>query len=495
MKILLLNPGWLLKKEDADFFRISQPDSLGYIAAALKEAGHNVRLIDAASTGWKESCFSEGNVYFGMHIKKIIEEIRLFSPNLIGVPLISSFLKNNGFFALSKIKKAFPDILTVVGGAHATVAVEECLQKEFIDFVVIGEGEKTTLELANELSAKNPEFEKIDGLAFKRKNGIVINKKRELISNLDALPFPSRELYPMDNYFIAAKKLISTFALSTYGKKWATVITSRGCPYNCIFCSIYLSMGRKWRPRSPENVILEIEQLIQDYGIEYIAFLDDNMSLDKSRMKRICELIISRKLRIKWSTPNGLRADTLDESLLRLMKKSGCERIAVAAESGSQRVVDQIIGKNLQLTEVVRVVSMCKKIGLKVDCFFVMGLIGETKKDLGMTVDFARHLHKIGVSGLNIAIATPFPGTEFYKQCIEKKLISTNFDKFTMFRGDFYIATEDFSAEELRMYKKRADKIIFFHKDYLRFLILLLLNDPLKFIRFFINHIKMFLKT
>jgi len=217
----------------------------------------------------------------------------------------------------------------------------------------------------------------------------------------------------MDKYFADVKE---TPLRGEISKPWTTMITTRGCPYDCVFCTVHIVMGKKWRSRSPENVVDEIEQLIQTYRIRQIDFYDENMTLDKKRMENICDLIVERKLDVDWYTPNGVRADTLDLNLLRKMKKSGCKRIRVAPESGVQRVVDQIVKKNQKLTEVEKAVVLAKKVGIKVGCFFVLGLIGETKEDIKATIDYAYKLRKLGADKFYFSIATPIYGTELYEQ-------------------------------------------------------------------------------
>lgn len=490
MKVLLLNPPWILDKKDQDFFRVTQPEGLGYISAVLKRAGHTVKLIDAAASGWhKKRTLTDGRIYYGLTGDEIAGILGKFKPDLVGISIISSLLKNNGYSLAQDIKKRFPSIKIVVGGPHPSVTIRESLENPFIDFVVFGEGEITSLELVNQLSKKKPQFKNIKGLAYKSRGKIIINPIREFVKDLDALPFPDREQYPMHDYFKASQKLLSSFALSTYNKRWATVISSRGCPYNCIFCSIHLTMGKIWRGRSAENVIDEIEFLINKYKVQKIAFLDDNMTFDIKRMNRICDLIIEKKLRFEWSTPNGIRADRLDKDLLTKMKKAGCVRIAVAPESGSQRVVYHLIGKALNLKKVTEIVKICRQIGLKVDCFFVMGLPGETKRDLSQTIRYARQLKKHGASGFNLAIATPFIGTRLYKVFREKGYLKPDFNEFTMFRSQYYIETDSLKEKDLIKYKNIAARLNRFPIEYLKFIILVLFRDPERFIRLFMSQI------
>jgi radical SAM superfamily enzyme YgiQ (UPF0313 family) len=197
-------------------------------------------------------------------------------------------------------------------------------------------------------------------------------------------------------------------------------------------------------------VVDEIEQVVKTYHVKQVDFLDDNMTLDRKRMEDICDLIIKRGLRIEWFTPNGVRADTLDERLLRKMKKSGCKKIRVAPESGVQRVVDQIIKKNLDLKSVERAVVLCKRVGIKVGCFFVIGLIGETKEEINETIKFAYRLRQLGAESFVFSIATPIQGTELYEQAKRGGFLRDCFSDEALAAAEPLIETPEFTANELR---------------------------------------------
>ncbi len=201
-------------------------------------------------------------------------------------------------------------------------------------------------------------LKEVKGIAYLENGKTIKTPPRPVIEDLDSLPFPARHLLPMNAFFEAAKKRPISGNLK---KPSIRMLTSRGCGHNCIFCSNYIVMGRKWRARSPENVVNEIEQIVRTYGIKQVDFLDDNITLDRKRMEAICDLIKERKLDIEWCTPNGVRADCLDEELLRKMKASGCKRILIAPESGVQRIVDQVIRKKQDLQKVENAVVSSQK--------------------------------------------------------------------------------------------------------------------------------------
>jgi len=420
---------------------------IAYVAAVL-EKQHNVCIIDSPTEGWENLQQVDGTKYrVGLKNKEIADRIRLWAPDVVGINIPFSGWSKGAFEVASLVKDIDNGIFTVLDGQHPSARPEECLADPNIDFVVIGEGEITTSELVNTLEKGNTmDLKKIEGIAFIENGKTVITSPRPPIEDLDSLPFPARHLLPMDKYFADVKE---TPLRGEISKPWTTMITTRGCPYDCVFCTVHIVMGKKWRSRSPENVVDEIEQLIQTYRIRQIDFYDENMTLDKKRMENICDLIVEKKLDIDWYTPNGVRADTLDLNLLRKMKKSGCKRIRVAPESGVQRVVDQIVKKNQKLTEVEKAVVLAKKVGIKVGCFFVLGLIGETKEDIQETINYAYKLRKLGADKFYFSIATPIYGTELYEQAKQGGFLRDNFSYESLAATEPQIETPEFTADEL----------------------------------------------
>ncbi|MFA5364102.1 MAG: radical SAM protein, partial [Candidatus Bathyarchaeia archaeon] len=358
----------------------------------------------------------------------------------------------------STIKSVNKDIVTILDGQHPSARPLECLKHPGIDFVVIGEKEYTISELVETLEkGETKNFKHIKGLAFTQQNGEpFITKPRPLIQDLDSLPFPARHLLPMQAYFDAVK---NNAIRGVINKPWVSMITSRGCPYDCVFCSVHIVMGQQWRFRSPENVVDEIEQLVNTYNIKQVDFWDDNMALNKNRMAGICDLIVERGLDIEWYTPNGIRADTLDMPLLTKMRASGCKKIRLAPESGVQRVVDDVIGKKQDLTAVENAIINSRKLGIKVGCFFVLGLIGETKQDIEQTIKYAYKLRDLGADIFHFSIATPLYGTRLYEQAKSCGYLSDRISDEALSAAEALIETPDFTPDELRELCDRANLV------------------------------------
>jgi anaerobic magnesium-protoporphyrin IX monomethyl ester cyclase len=446
MRVCLINPPRIQPKAWGKP-NVFPPIVLASVAAVL-EKKHIVSIIDAPTEGWKNLTEMDETKYrVGLSAQTIAERVREWDPEAVIVEIPFSGWSKTAFEVVDTAKNVNPKITVILIGQHPSARPEACLSEPNVDFVVIGEPEITVSELINALELNKQNFNDIDGLGFRESGKPVLTRKRAIIKDIDSLPFPARHLLPMKTYNEAVKENPLRGEIS---KPWTIVTTSRGCPYSCVFCTTNIVWGRQWRARSPNNVVDELEQVVKSYGIKQVDFYDENMTLDKKRVADICDLIVERGLRIEWFTPNGIRADTLDEPLLRKMKKAGCKKIRIAPESGVQRVVNNVIGKNLDLTSVERAVVLCKRVGIKVGCFFVIGLIGETKKDIEETIKFAHKLRRLGADGLIFSIAMPIYGTVFYEQAKQGGYLRQDFCDYALAATEPLVETPQFSADDLR---------------------------------------------
>jgi anaerobic magnesium-protoporphyrin IX monomethyl ester cyclase len=481
MRICLINPPRIHPKSWGKP-NVYQPLELAYVGAVL-ERQHEVSIIDAPTEGRKNLKDIDGTKYrVGLANEEIASRLKRWSPDIVEIHIPFSGWWKAAYEVASTVKSIDKDTITVLSGLHPSARPADSLKHPNIDFVVIGEAEYTMLELVEALeqgSTKN--FKKIRGIGYIKNGKTVVTPQRPVIQDLDSLPFPARHLLPMDTYFAAVKE----FPLrGEIRKPWTMIITSRGCPHKCIFCSIHVVMGRKWRGRSPENVVDEIEQVVQTYRIKQIDFADENMTVDKKRMETICDLIVKKGLDIEWYTPNGVRADGLDENLLRKMKAAGCKKIRVAPESGVQRVVDQIIKKNLDLKKVENAVLLSKKVGIKVGCFFIMGFIGETKDNIEATIKYACKLRRLGADSFYFSYAAPLYGTELYEQAKRGGFLRDCFSDEALASVDPLIETPEFTAEELRELCVRANQV---NPTFTREKIMRYIQNPKKALKFLLR--------
>jgi magnesium-protoporphyrin IX monomethyl ester (oxidative) cyclase len=436
---------------------VFQPLNIAYVAAVL-ERQHETHIIDATNEGLRNlEQIDETKYWVGLTNTEIADRIKRWSPDVVGINIPFSGWSGTAFEVASIVKSVDKNIITVLDGQNPSARPVDCLANPNIDFVIIGEAEYTMDELVGILEEGNKQkLKEIRGIAFNKNGKTVITPSRPAIQDLDCLPFPARHLLPMDKYFALVKENPLRGEIS---KPWTTMITSRGCPYNCVFCTVHTVMGRKWRGRSPENVLEELEQVVNTYNVKQIDFHDDNLTLDKKRMETICDMIVERGIDIEWYAPNGVRADTLDENLLRKMKKSGCKKIRIAPESGVQRVVNQVIKKNLDLKEVEKAVALAKKVGIKVGCFFVIGLIGETKEDMKESIKYAYKLRKLGADVFHFSIATPLYGTELYEQAKSGGFLRNCFSDEALAAAEPLIETPEFTADDLLELSAQADLV------------------------------------
>ncbi|MGE5533021.1 MAG: B12-binding domain-containing radical SAM protein [Bacillota bacterium] len=456
MRVCLINPPRIQPKAWGKP-SVYQPMDLAYVAAVL-EKEHEVQVIDVPNEGWEILEEMEGAMYRqGLKNIVIAERIKNFKPELVIMPIPFSGWARAAFQVSDTVKAVNRNIKVAIFGLHPSARAKQCLEQENVDYVIIGEPEITSIELANFLAIeKEADLSKVNGLGFRKNDTVIITEPRPFIEDLDTLPFPARHLLPMKQFFEAARKVPISGNLK---KPSIRMLTSRGCPQNCIFCSNNIVMGRRWRGRSAKNVIAEIEQIVKTYGVRQIDFLDDNIAFNRKRLETICDLLMQKRLNIEWCTPNGVRADSLDAELLTKMRAAGCKKILIAPESGVQRIVDEVIKKKQSLKKVEEVVAAAHKIGIKVGCFFILGMIGETKEDIKQTIKFAQKLRQLGAEYFYFSYATPIYGTELYRQAKEGGFLTSDFSDDALSEVKPLIETQEFTVDDLRCLAAEANLV------------------------------------
>lgn len=395
---------------------ISSSLSLGlaYLAAYLKERKVEVCVIDAVGEGIDNiKIYQKHYTHWGLEPADVVARIPA-ATDIIGISASHSCQHNAYLELLRMIKTGFPDTPVVFGGVHASAYYESLLEAG-ADYIILGEGEESFYELCLACKGKKEKLKNIDGIAYKENNKIKVNPKTKYIKDIDSLPFPAREMFPLENYF--RTKLVH----SPVNFHHTPIISSRGCPHRCAFCSVGAFWKGVWRGRSPKGVVDEIQYCYQHWNIREFYFMDDDLTADKERARQICNEIISRKLKIIWYASTGLRSENLDEEMLRLMKKSGCGLIALSPESGSLRVLTQLYGKKVDLNHIKNLVQFAHQIDLRTIVYFVIGCKGETLQDRQETTRYIIALTKLGMDEMGLFVFITHPKTAITNRVYNNK--------------------------------------------------------------------------
>jgi len=440
MKILLIHPPAInmittnvpcFADKETGFY---PPLGLLYVASYLKKHTDNeVQILDAQVEQ--------------LNYEQIEERIRYFEPEVVGIQMMT-FTLIDALLCAQLVKKIDPEIKVVAGGPHPNIYIQETIAKPEIDIIVLGEGEEVFCQLINALTDRKS-LHGIAGIVFKENGKVFASDSKGFIKNLDELPFPDRTLIPYKKYY----------SLLARHQTFTTMVSSRGCPYRCLFCD-RAYYGKLYRMRSPENVVQEMEECLR-LGIEEIDFQDDIFTLKKERVLNICDLIIKKGLQIKWNVRS--RIDTIDEELLAKMKQAGCQRIYYGIEAGTKKILD-VLRKHINLDKAVEIVGITRAKGISSLAYFIIGSPEETREDILATIVYMRRLNPDFV---HIAIMTPFPATDLYSLGLEKGLYQEDYwQKFSLNPSrDFVprIWDELISRDELEKLLKIA-----YHSFYMR---------------------------
>ena len=447
MKVLLINP-------PQTFYPGSEqpagnlPIGLMYIAAVLQKADVLVEILDAFITGSFQK--KSHAISVGMPFEQIKQEIGARKPNIIGISAPFTCQIENSIKISKLAKEVDRNILTVMGGPHVTLVLKQFLEEaKEVDIAVTSEGEYSMLDVARAFEGKK-QLSEIPGIAYREKRKVMVNPTRQLIAKLDELPYPAYNLVDMEQY-LNPKKI----GYRSFRDRAISMITSRGCPFNCCFCAVHLHMGKCFRVHSADYVLNHIKYVVERFDVRNIFFEDDNLTLDLARFEAICDGLIAKKVKIGWETPNGVRADYLTVNLLKKMKKSGCQSLFFGVESGDQQILDKVICKSLDLNRVTEVAKICKDIGLKTGAFYIIGFPGEKKENMQRTVDFALRLKRDFDVGMHLFMATPSYGTRLYEECktkgyIQQDLTWNAFAEARQPKGMPLITTNDFTPVEVK---------------------------------------------
>jgi radical SAM superfamily enzyme YgiQ (UPF0313 family) len=450
MKILLIQP------PIQDFYQTSirtQPIGLAYLAASSKNHGHDVEILDCQTEKKKsipipaelsylkdfypfndQSPFKlySGYYHFGMSYEEIKQRIKDSKADIFGIS--SSFTPYHGeALEVARIIKQWDrQKIVAMGGAHVSCDPEDVLRSPFVDYVILGEGEVRLALLLEEIAkGKVKSFEKIDGIGYRKKGEIQINPLQTFIKDLDSLPHPARDLLDLDRYQMRKKR--STM-----------IITSRGCPHGCAYCSAHHIMGTSFRARTPEAILKEMVECQKQYGIRIFDIEDDNFTFDQERAKQLMSLIIETfgERKIELSAMNGISFASLDGELLRVMKKAGFKTINLSYVSTDPSTKERM-GRPKTTTEFDEILEQAERFSLNVTAYAILGMPGQTIEEMVDTL-----IYLMGKKVLiGPSIYYPTPGTPLFERCKKEGILPPHLVQWRS--SAFPIETKEFSRLDL----------------------------------------------
>lgn len=410
------------------FGRKLPPLGLAYVAASLEKADYQVEIFD--------------NYLLKKPIDYVKDEIKRLAPEIVGITC-GSVTYRRCIETAKAVKEVLPSCKVVVGGWHPSYLPESMLQHPEIDYVVMGEGERAIVELADSIKKGEDSsvIAKIAGVAC-RQNGKIVKVAPSFIDNLDEVPFPARHLLHMNSYLRDMEFLDA--------KPVDTMNVIRGCPYECAFCETKRLWGSKCRVFSPPRVVKELNKLANNYGTKGIYFVGDNFTINKKRTTELCEEIKKAKLDLEWICDT--RVDLISRELLRKMKSAGCRTIWFGVESGVPHILKKL-NKRVSLQQVVQAFKLCREEGIRISSSFMFGIPGETVDDMKATFKFAK---KLNPDWCHFNIFVAYPGSGLYDEVVENGL----YDRMEDFVA--YVKTDEFNYDSVLKLQKQ------FHRDFHR---------------------------
>ncbi|MEM2292083.1 MAG: radical SAM protein [Nitrososphaerota archaeon] len=442
MKTILIEPPlppgmWVTRDQAGKFGTLAPPKTLfppldfAYAGAVLEKNGLEFEIIDAPA--------------LNLDVKGLLQRISNTRGPSFVVVNTSALTLTYDLSVINVIKKKMRDSIIGVTGALPSVLPKVVLDNSSADIAISGEVEFLILELLKAL--ENDCLKSVRGVAYKEDETIIANPIQQLNLNLDCLPFPAYHLLPINRYYYAELPK----------KPFVTMLSSRGCPYGCMYCPYPILYGNLWRARSVENVIDELCYLVDRFKVKSVLFKDQVFTFDMERTKEICDSIIDHKINIQWACET--RVDKLSEKLLLKMKKAGCVRLHLGVESGDPEVLSAIGKKGLNIDLIKRIFKAARNIGIKTTAFFIIGLPGETRLSIWKSYKLAMELD---ADRVQFTIITPYPGTKLY-EIAEKKgwILCKKTSKYTL--RNVVMQTDKLSEQDLAKAKKYVDSCLKVH--------------------------------
>ena len=408
--VLLIHPPFTSYR-NSNYSDVWEPMGLLFLAGYLRERGIQVNVLDFLN----KQTHKEGEYYWqGNREEEIAAEIlRNMSP-VVGISSMFSVHCHGVHRVAAIIKKTVPQALVVVGGAHASAFPQTIVADENIDIAVIGEGEQTLFDIITR-HTRGESLTDIAGIAYLDQTGSLCTTAKRDFMDLKVHPGPARDVLDMNRY--AATEYSRTHAMHP---RRLSVVTSRGCPYNCVFCSIHSVWRHSYRMRPVKAVLDEIEWLVDEHNVGEIMIWDDNVAANRQHFNALLDGIIGRRLPIRWCTPNGIAIWLLDEKLIDKCRQSGCYKLTFGLETGSEKTQKFIRKTQIDLQRTKELIQYCNSIGIWTLSAFIIGFPFETRDDIMTTINYSVDC---GVDVASFFIAVPYPGSELYHIYRENNLL------------------------------------------------------------------------
>jgi len=457
MKVCLIRPPEAITLDSASCNKPILPLGVAYLASSLIKADFEVQVIDSVGLAPNkyQPYFNKKARILGLDQQQIID---LIDPDaaMIGLSIMFSHNWPHVRELLLKIKQQYPSIPLVLGGEFATAMPDVCLEETPIDVLATGEGEETIVELAKVFSTSHSHLENIPGIIYRKDGEIVKNAKRDRIADVDSIPQPAWHLFNIEVY--KANQFENGFRIDD-AQAIMPMLATRGCPYQCTFCTSPNMWTTRYITRKPELVVDELEYNVKNFGVTNFPFQDLTAIIHKKWIVDFCNEIIKRGLKISWQLPSGTRSEVIDDEVAGLLYRSGMKEMGYAPESGSDQIRKDI-KKKVKAENLYASVRSAIKHKLKVQAFFIVGFPRETRKDVQKTIKMVAKMAWMGVQDVGISHYMPLPGTEQLEKEFESNWAKNLGDKFYVIplfghvlkMEDWRKANNKFSSFELSLY-------------------------------------------
>jgi anaerobic magnesium-protoporphyrin IX monomethyl ester cyclase len=438
-KILILSPpGKVYVHSDgapAARKHCSPPIGIAYLLGNLRRHNYEVGCLDILVEGYEIEDYREPFIVYGLPTEDVIERIRVEKPDVIGFSVLFSMVAKEALEISAVIKETFPHIPIVFGGHHSTGAADQVMSHSFVDFVISGEADQRLVDLMDALNDRRP-LDSVHGLYYRKPDGTVDNTLKGVTAlvegngwnyfdrknsgvpiDLDGLPLPAWDVVGLEKYW---DSFVRTGGGDAIGDRYAVMVTTRGCPHVCSFCTSPLVSGYKaYRKRSLDAVVAEVRWLVEEYGIKEIQFVEENMFVSKKRLKELLAVLAEEFDDITFWNTGGVDVNALDTEVIDLMVEANFHRAILAIEAGDPEVQEARVDKNVNLDRLPELVDYMLGKGIDLKALYMIGFPGETKKQIQKTIDYAMNL---GVLDFNLSIVQPLPGTPLYDECVQNDL-------------------------------------------------------------------------